>query len=143
MTFHEWRTKHTEDLVVLLSSLPVDSIDEIISYFDYDNMSKAHPEFCPLYSTSTKCHDMKRLNCFFCACPHFKCSDEPLFVSENGTKTMSICTISSKQAQSFTIDNISQCDCSTCFIPHTHSHIRRLLSTIKTRDELISFIKDS
>jgi len=143
MTYSDWHTKHIESLTALISSLPCDSIDDVIDHFSYENMRTHHPSHCPLYAEGIKCHDVQHLNCLFCACPHFQYSDTPLFVSPDGTKTMSICTIGSKQARRFTHDNVSHCDCSQCHIPHTVSHIRHLLSNVSTKDDLISLIKDS
>lgn len=48
---------------------------EIIEYFRFENMVKNEPDFCPLYKDNKKCHDMEDLNCYLCACPHFRFDD--------------------------------------------------------------------
>ena len=142
MTYSDWHTKYIESITALISSLPYDRVEDIVNYFEYENMRSHHPSHCPLYSEALRCHDVRPLNCLFCACPHFQYSNTPLSAPSDGTKTMSICTIGSKQARRFTHDNISHCDCSQCYIPHTTSHIRKLRSEISTKEDLISYIKD-
>ena len=52
------------------------SDEEVIAYFKFENMVKKEPDFCPLYKDNKKCHDMKELNCYLCACPNFRFDDE-------------------------------------------------------------------
>lgn len=115
MTYHEWLELHTKNKQTILNKLTNHSNDEIIEYFDFDNMVKNEPEFCPLYLENKKCHNIDELNCYFCACPHF----------EIGNKK-SICTINSKDRSNIVDDSgyVHQ-DCSRCTIPHTKEFVKK------------------
>lgn len=121
MTFTEWVITHNnkkEDILLKIKDL---SKKEQIQYFDYDNMIKKELNFCPLYKLNTKCHDIKDLNCFLCACPYFEYSDNtPLSVTKD-INVMSRCSINAKEASSYTTKGIQQCDCSNCTVPHNKS----------------------
>lgn len=142
MTFTEWRMSHLDKLVDFISSLSTPSISDVVDYFQYENMSAKHPTYCPLYAIQTRCHNTPDLNCLFCACPHFVGSDTPLHALPDGVKIMSVCSLGSKQSGRSLSDHVSQCDCSSCFIPHTRSHINHLLQNIHTKDQLISYLKE-
>jgi len=112
MKFSKWTSGHKSKLETIIENILDKSVSDIIDYFEFDNMKDKESDFCPLYRTFTKCHVTNKLNCFLCGCPYFKYSDrEPIAIVEN-KKIMSVCTISSKQAKSFEIDGIVQCDCS-------------------------------
>lgn len=95
---------------------------EIIDYFSFDNMIKSEVDFCLLYKDNKKCHDLEDLNCFFCACPHFKFDDDGL--SSDGEKTTySICSINSKDGSVFQYEDALHQDCSNCTIPHQKDYV--------------------
>lgn len=136
MTFREWETTHDTKLNAILTKLSGVSIDNTIAYFDFENMVVMEPDFCPLYATNTKCHDIPKLNCFFCACPHFRSSDTEPFYMDGDVAVMSICSINAKQAGSFTHEGTKQCDCSGCHIPHTERVISAYLRKIMSQKEI-------
>lgn len=136
MTYKEWETSHELKLNTVLKKLSGVSIANTIEYFNFSNMLVMEPDFCPLYKTNTKCHDIEDLNCFFCACPHFKSSDSEPFYMNNNVAVMSICSINAKQAGSFISGNIQQCDCSSCHIPHTKQVISAYLRRIMSQKEV-------
>ncbi len=37
--------------------------EQIIEYFEFENLVKEENDFCLLYKTNTKCHEMESLNC--------------------------------------------------------------------------------
>ena len=121
MTYSEWYSQHHAKRITIQQKLEGWGLTpaQVIDYFSYDNMRVHEPSFCPLYAHSTKCHDIPSLNCYLCACPHFKCSDTPLHTTPDGQKVLSTCSINSRHATTFTVDNNSHCDCSSCTIPHT------------------------
>ena len=121
MTYTDWATKHLASRREIQGKLEAHgcSSEQVIDYFDFDNMVTHEPDFCPLYKTNTKCHETGRLNCYLCACPHFKCSDEPLETLVNGDKLFSLCTINSGNAGSFIVDKNVHCNCAACTIPHS------------------------
>lgn len=129
MKYETWVQTYVDNVRGVITKLGDKPMEDIVDYFDYDNMAKNEQGFCPLYRDFTKCHVTNKLNCLLCACPHFRySSDEPLEVTPDGKRIMSICSISSKQAGTFEVDNVVHCDCSKCHIPHskqhTHKHIK-------------------
>lgn len=70
----------------------------IFAYFDFDNMVKAEPDFCPLYADNKKCYDLERLNCYLCACPLFRFSDQGI-AEQDDKSVFSDCTVNSKFGQ--------------------------------------------
>ncbi len=107
------------------------SRDEIIAYFDFENMVTKEPDFCPLYreknedgTIGKKCHNMESLNCYLCACPNFRFNDEG-FEKRDDKTVFSRCAIDSKDgAQGVYGDAIHQ-DCSKCTVPHHVSYIQK------------------
>jgi len=71
MTYSEWTQEHAKKHEKILEKLKNKSDDEVIRYFEYENMQKNEVDFCLLYKDNKKCHDVENLNCYLCACPHF------------------------------------------------------------------------
>lgn len=130
MTFVEWSIKHYEDRKAILEKLKDKSEEEIVEYFNYDNMVDSEPNYCPLYAMGNKCHNMKDLNCLLCACPFFKFSDDKPIDIRGDIKVMSVCTIDSKHANSYIIGNKQQCDCSQCTVPHKYHVVMKFLKEL-------------
>lgn len=127
MTYIEWFETHAEKHDRIMETLTHLSDDEVIDYFVYENMQKKHPSFCPLYAENTKCHDMEVLNCYFCACNHFRFSDNGL--KKEGDKTVySLCNIDAKEGKIFESGDAIHQDCSDCFIPHRKAVIKKYFS---------------
>ena len=125
MTYKEWRDKHAKKHAQIIEKLEGKSRDEIISYFDYDNMQKEEPNFCPLYAENKKCHDMKNLNCYLCACPYFRFDDAG--IKNIGDKRLySFCSIYHKNGAVFESDFALHQDCSNCIVPHKENFVRKL-----------------
>lgn len=98
--------------------------DEVIEYFEYDNMLQNEPDFCLLYAQKKKCHDIENLNCYLCACPHFRFDDAG--IKKVGEKTLfSFCSIDSKKGAFFESENALHQDCSNCFIPHSREFTKK------------------
>ncbi len=74
MTYISWIENHSKKHQKLVQKLYSLSENELIEYFLYENMQKNEPDFCLLYKENKKCHDMKNLNCYLCACPEFRSS---------------------------------------------------------------------
>ena len=119
MTYSEWQTENSAKRSKLQRKLESWGLNQkqVISYFNYDNMRVNQPDYCGLYKTNSKCHQMDNLNCYLCACPHFVIHNPPLPAGKN--ELHSTCSISSRFAETFTTDNSSHCDCTNCTIPHT------------------------
>ena len=109
--YQNFSTKHKK-IIDKLSHL---SDNEIIDYFDYENMKQNEIDFCPLYVQNKKCHDIEDLNCYLCGCPNFRVG-----------KTQSSCAINSKYGGKIVAKNgyIHQ-DCSKCHIPHSKWYIKK------------------
>ena len=141
MTYSEWSAEHSKKVAAIYGSLRDKSPEAVYQYFMYDNMRKNEPDFCPLYKSNTRCHNMKDLNCFQCACPHFKVVDNPA-PDIQGYITESICTINSRFSAVFTTGNVKHCDCSKCDIPHTKaSTLKALQSAKESTQDSSSFLE--
>jgi hypothetical protein len=126
MSYINWYQEHGEKHKVIMDKLTHLSADEVIAYFRFDNMVNTEPDFCPLYKDKKKCHDLKELNCYFCACPNFRFDD--VGWEMKGAKYFSSCSINSKEGAVFVSDAGNHQDCSKCAVPHLESYIRRNFS---------------
>ena len=127
MTYLEWFESHAKKHEEIMQTLAHLNDDEVIDYFIYENMQEKHPDFCPLYEQNKKCHDMETLNCYFCACNHFRFSDKGL--KEEGTKIVySLCSIEAKEGKKFESEDATHQDCSDCLIPHKRAVIKKYFS---------------
>jgi Zn-finger protein len=126
MGYKSWFNKHTlkhKNIVDKLLSKNYTK-EQIIDYFEFDNMVKKENDFCPLYVDNKKCHDMKKLNCYLCACPNFRFNDSGIKQIDKNTQ-YSFCNIGSKEGrQGIYGDKIHQ-DCSNCTIPHAKSYVEK------------------
>ncbi len=124
MTYSEWfdefANKHKKIVDKLL--LQNYSKEQIIEYFEFENMVKKENEFCLLYKTETKCHDMEDLNCYLCACPNFRFNDEGLD-TYNKLNILSKCTIDN--GSKFAVNDVMHQDCSKCTVPHHKAYIEK------------------
>ncbi len=130
MTYSQWFESHAAahgKIVEKLVALGYGK-DQIIAYFDFDNMVTAEPAFCPLYAEKTKCHDMEKLNCYLCACPHFRFKDEGIR-TEEGKTVYSECAIASKEGKAGIYGNAIHQDCSSCTVPHHPAYIDKMFDT--------------
>lgn len=98
--------------------------EEIIQYFVFENMVQHEKDFCPLYAENKKCHDLKYLNCYLCACPHFRFDDAGVEVVDSKTK-YSFCAIDAKNGVAGVYGDAIHQDCSKCTIPHTQTYVHK------------------
>lgn len=126
MTYADWLSEHKRKHANVLKKLQKKSYskEETIEYFEFENMVNAEPDFCPLYAQYKKCHEMERLNCYLCACPHFAFNDDGLYEKE-GFTTYSECSIN--HGSKFTHENKIHHDCSECIIPHKKAYVQKRL----------------
>ncbi len=124
MTYRSWFEAHSLKHAAIVSKLLKAGFSEnaIIDYFEFESMCKNEPGFCPLYATHTKCHDMEHLNCYFCACPHFRFDDAGLFEAE-GIVHYSLCAIDAPKGSLAIFGSSAHQDCSACTLPHQRSVI--------------------
>ncbi|WP_457744620.1 hypothetical protein [Sulfurimonas sp.] len=126
MGYNSWVKEHALKHKKIVDKLLSQGVgkEEIIAYFDFENMQKKEVDFCPLYQKNKKCHDMSELNCYLCSCPNFRFSDEG--IKEIETKTQySFCSIDSKDgAQGIYGEAIHQ-DCSKCQVPHHKAYVEK------------------
>lgn len=127
MTYIEWTKEHASKHKRILEKLKDKSDDEVIAYFDYENMKKHESDFCLLYKDNKKCHEMENLNCYLCACPHFRFDDKG-FEKKNGKTIFSFCSIESKKGKLFESENAIHQDCSDCLIPHKKNYIKKVFN---------------
>ncbi len=129
MTYAQWFQMHGEKHRLLTQKLLAKDLtqEEIIAYFRFDNMVQNEPDFCELYKTNTKCHDMEDLNCYLCACPNFRFTMNPQM--KEGKRIHSHCSIDSKDGAAFEHENNIHQDCSGCLVPHSDSYIAKNFDT--------------
>lgn len=127
MTYGEWFDAHAKKNEAIVGKLLKRGMDktEIIAYFDFDNMVAEEPDFCPLYAENKKCHDMQKLNCYLCACPHFRFNDSGIR-TENGKTLYSECGIGSKDGKPGVFGDAIHQDCSGCTVPHHAGYIEKV-----------------
>ena len=128
MSYASWFERHAKKHKKIVDKLLEKGLSEkeIVEYFDFDNMVKEEPKFCPLYQTNTKCHDMDNLNCYLCACPYFRFNDDGLD-SYNGFKILSNCNINN--GTKLKSKDVIHHDCSTCSVPHHQEFVLKNFNT--------------
>ena len=97
---------------------------QIIAYFEFDNMVKEEPDFCPLYAKNKKCHDLEYLSCYLCACPNFRFNDNGIEKQEDNTQ-YSFCDIDSKDGEQSLYGNKIHQNCSACSVPHNKEYVEK------------------
>lgn len=127
MTYIEWFDAHGNKHAKVMEKLSNLSTDEVIVYFRYENMVIHENDFCPLYATNTKCHETDTLNCYLCACPHFRFNDIGLDLVENHTR-YSICSIESPAGDRYVYEGAIHQNCSGCLIPHDECYIAKVFN---------------
>ena len=123
--YGDWFEGHAKKHADIVAKLKNRSDDEIIEYFEYENMRKNEPDFCPLYVKNKKCHDMENLNCYLCACSNFRFSDVG-FREVDGKSLKSYCSIESKDGRVFEGKEAIHQDCSSCRVPHRKTFIKKV-----------------
>jgi len=67
MKYIDWYKEHLLKHQVIIEQIKDKTKNEIIDYFEYENMQTLHKDFCPLFEQSIKCHNIKKLNCYLYA----------------------------------------------------------------------------
>ena len=126
MSYHSWFEAHALKHASIVKKLTSRGIDDaaIIEYFDFNNMVKEEPDFCPLYAENKKCHELDELNCYLCACPNFRFSDSGLS-HQNHLTQFSLCSVDSKDGKQSQYGNAIHQDCSQCSVPHHKAYITK------------------
>ncbi|MEA3353314.1 MAG: hypothetical protein U9Q33_05840 [Campylobacterota bacterium] len=114
ISYKDWFDEHAQKHKKIIDKLSSFSDDEIIDYFDFDNMKQKEKDFCIMYKKNQKCHDMKELNCYLCACPNFRVGEFKSF-----------CAIDSKDGSTIESKGYIHQNCSNCTIPHTKDYVKR------------------
>jgi len=129
MSYASWFDKHAQKHKKIVDKLLRNNLSEaeIIKYFEFENMVKNENDFCPLYAEGKKCHDMKELNCYLCACPYFRFDDEGVEEVEGKIK-YSYCHIDAKDGKAGIYGDKIHHDCSNCIVPHTKKFISKKFS---------------
>ncbi|MEA3491432.1 MAG: hypothetical protein U9R27_05985 [Campylobacterota bacterium] len=96
--------------------------EQIIDYFEFENICREEIDFCPLYAKNEKCHDVEDLNCYLCACPNFRFDDDGIRKIDQNTEYSS-CSIKSKDGEEAIYGEQIHQDCSKCLIPHSRNYI--------------------
>jgi len=126
MSYISWYKEHGEKHKVIVEKMKHLSDDELIAYFRFENMVKNEADFCPLYKENKKCHDLEKLNCYFCACPNFRFDDAGW--ESKGKTYFSTCNIDSKDGGLFEHEGTVHQDCSKCGVPHSEAYIKKHFS---------------
>ncbi|MBK1682775.1 hypothetical protein [Rhodoferax fermentans] len=125
MSYITWFLNHGQKHRKIVEKLKQDGLsqDQIIDYFEFDNMVKHEPTFCPLYATPKKCHTSAYLSCYMCACPFFRFNDQGS-LNDEGILVKSHCAIKSTKSSLFVHDGVGHLNCSACKVPHTRTFVR-------------------
>ncbi len=124
MGYSSWFAVHAQKHKDIVKKLTLQNYtqEQIIDYFDFQNMVKKEKDFCPLYAKNKKCHEMESLNCYLCACPNFRFSDTGIEKVEGKTK-YSFCSIDSKDGRIGIYGEKIHQDCSKCGVAHHRSYV--------------------
>ncbi len=124
MSYTTWFNEHAAKHKKIVDKLVAKGYtkEQIIDYFDFDNMVERENDFCPLYKEPKKCHDMESLNCYLCACPNFRFNDNGLG-TYNEYKILSKCEINN--GEKFAGKGVIHQDCSKCTVPHHKAYIEK------------------
>lgn len=125
MTYREWFEAHAAKHRVILDKLSHLTDDEVIKYFRFENMVQYESDFCPLYAENRKCHEIEELNCYLCACPHFRFNDEGIDTLEHKIR-YSLCSIESADGERFITDTAIHQNCAGCTVPHDEKFIAKV-----------------
>lgn len=126
MGYTTWFNEHAQKHKVVVDKLLKQGLsqEQIIDYFDFENMVIKEPDFCPLYADNKKCHDMQKLNCYLCACPNFRFEDKG--IKKVGANTQySFCDIESKDGKQGVYGEAIHQDCSKCGVPHHRAYVEK------------------
>lgn len=120
MSYIAWFEAHAKKHKEIVDRLLEEGYDkeQIIAYFDWENMRNNERAFCPLYAEDKKCHDMEHLNCYLCACPNFRFDD-------NEEKVKSFCSIDSVDGEQAEYAGIIHQNCAGCTVPHHKAYVRK------------------
>jgi len=126
MTYQEWFDAFAKKHKAIVTKLVDKGYNktEIIEYFDFENMAEHEPDFCLLYKEKKKCHEIESLNCYLCACPHFRYKDAGFEVIDGNTKK-SYCSIDAKDGRLGTYGDTIHQDCAKCSIPHHKRYVAK------------------
>ena len=129
MGYNDWFEKHASKHQKIIQKLQKKnySQQQIIEYFDFENMVESEIDFCPLYLKNQKCHEMEKLNCYLCACPNFRFNDEGIEKVDSKTQ-YSLCSIDSKDGRQGVYGEKIHQDCSSCSVPHHLSYVEKNFS---------------
>jgi len=124
MAYIEWFNRHADKHNTIVEKLQNKNFtkEQIVDYFDFENMLKEENDFCPLYKEPKKCHDMEELNCYLCACPNFRFDDNGIKKIEQATQ-FSFCQIDSEDGRQGIYGEKIHQDCSKCSVPHHKDYV--------------------
>lgn len=126
MSYKSWFDQHAKKHKTIVDKLLTKnySKEQIIEYFDFENMLKKENDFCLLYKDNKKCHNIESLNCYLCACPNFRFSDEGIKKVDSNTQ-YSLCSIDSKNGRQGIYGEKIHQDCSNCTVPHHKNYVEK------------------
>jgi len=146
MTYTGWKIEHDDKVESIFNKLEKLNYtkEQIIDYFQFENMVEKEPTFCLLYADRKKCHPIEDLNCLYCACPYFKFKDDGLRVLNGDKMLMSDCTINSKFKDEFEYEDKIHCDCTNCFVPHSKGFaMKGIVDRVEDKNKTNDSITDS
>ncbi len=126
VTYTSWFKEHARKHKIIIDKLVAKNYtkEQIIEYFDFDNMVAEENNFCLLYKDNEKCHDMEKLNCYLCACPNFRFDDKGIKKVGKNTQ-FSFCDINHKDGSQDVYSTRIHQNCSKCDVPHKLSYIKK------------------
>lgn len=124
MSYKKWFDSHEKKHKLIVDKLLEKNYTqtEIVEYFRWENIKESNKDFCPLFKDDKKCHDIKNLNCYLCACPNFRFDDD-------AQTEKSICSINSKNGKLLESNGVIHQDCTECILPHKERFINKYFDT--------------
>lgn len=127
MSYEAWFCEHSAKHARVVKRLIASGYnkEQIINYFEYDNMKLYENDFCQLYAKNKKCHDILGLNCYLCGCPNFRfCDDTTSFL--DGVPIYSYCFINSEDGMQQEFVGAIHQSCDNCQVPHRQEYIKKV-----------------
>ncbi len=117
----KWFKEFTKKRAEIVKKNHLENPQQIADSFTFKNMKVLKPDFCPLYKTNERCHEMseEELICFFCGCPYYDCD-----IWDEERKEFGGCKINSPYGLR---NEYGYWDCSNCILPHTKKFLLQYL----------------
>jgi len=119
----KWYVEFAVKRMKILKKYNLKTAYDVANFFIKSNLMEKEPDFCPLFKSCKKCHDIPddELNCFFCACPYYDFDKW-----DEDKKEFGGCLVHSKIGFR---NEYGYWDCSECVAVHRKVFVKTILET--------------